>query len=246
MFDNYNPCLFFTRQRILTNFSPINLSKNIIQNNFYEDRRIVKTSVVFSQNKYIYFWKIFVPTILLITVENWFKDFFGRTNFDLYSINWFAFVTKKRNPFGKNWSIKNNKTRALHRMHSEKRIFSLRIQRKRNSKEALGRSQSFQRKDDPLSCSHIGQNDIVESVESKEYPIISIVECDHRHWSTRIFSPYSKPRSVSTRNTPLCLTNFCHHVFVLHIGMNDRLRRIKVDKNTRKIEGSLRFETSFP
>lgn len=186
MFDNYNPCLFFTRQRILTNFSPINLSKNIIQNNFYEDRRIVKTSVVFSQNKYIYFWKIFVPTILLITVENWFKDFFGRTNFDLYSINWFAFVTKKRNPFGKNWSTKNNKTRALHRMHSEKRIFSLRIQRKRNSKEALGRSQSFQRKDDPLSCSHIGQNDIVESVESKEYPIISIVECDHSSDTDRL------------------------------------------------------------
>lgn len=161
-------------------------SKNIIQNNFYEDRRIVKTSVVFSQNKYIYFWKIFVPTILLITVENWFKDFFGRTNFDLYSIDWFAFVTKKRNPFGKNWSTKNNKTRALHRMHSEKRIFSLRIQRKRNSKEALGRSQSFQRKDDPLSCSHIGQNDIVESVESKEYPIISIVECDHSSDTDRL------------------------------------------------------------
>lgn len=85
MFDNYNPCLFFTRQRILTNFSPINLSKNIIQNNFYEDRRIVKTSVVFSQNKYIYFWKIFVPTILLITVENWFKDFFGRTSIFIQS-----------------------------------------------------------------------------------------------------------------------------------------------------------------
>lgn len=114
MFDNYNPCLFFTRQRILTNFSPINLSKNIIQNNFHEDRRIVKTSVVFSQNKYIYFWKIFVPTILLITVENWFKDFFGRTNFDLYSINWFAFVTKKRNPLGKNF----DRLKTTKRVHS--------------------------------------------------------------------------------------------------------------------------------
>lgn len=114
MFDNYNPCLFFTRQRILTNFSPINLSKNIIQNNFYEDRRIVKTSVVFSQNKYIYFWKIFVPTILLVTVENWFKDFFGRTNFDLYSINWFAFVTKKRNPLGKNF----DRLKTTKRVHS--------------------------------------------------------------------------------------------------------------------------------
>lgn len=123
---------------------------------------------------------------------------------------------------------------AFH-MHSEKRIFSLHIQRKRNSKETSGRFQSFQRKD-PLSCSHVGQNDIVESVESEGYLIIFIVEYDYsssKHCSTRIFSPlFLKSRSVSTRNTstPLSLTNLVGQLppwVVLHVGMNDRLRRIK-------------------
>lgn len=107
---------------------------------------------------------------------------------------------------------------------------------------------------DPLSCSHVGQNDIVESVESEEDLIIFIVEYDYnssKHCAILIDSNFFPPIFWSHAQfprgilrLPFLWLGWATATMVCVTCRDERqIEKDKVDKNTRKIEGSQRFET---